>query len=65
VTALYLRDRKGATAGDAAIDRERARSFVWTRPLTDLLASYAGARDRYPDLDTLVPQTVELLAAQP
>ncbi len=60
VTALYLRERKGAAASDAAIAREEARSFRWTRPLADLLATYAAARQQYPDLDAFMPKVVEL-----
>jgi len=60
VTALYLRERKGAAAADAAIQREEARSFLWTRPLADLLATYAAQREQSPDLDALMPNNVEL-----
>jgi hypothetical protein len=64
VTALYLRERKGAAAGDAAIAREEARSFLWTRPLTDLLGTYAAQRKQYPDLEAFMPKIVELFVHQ-
>jgi hypothetical protein len=64
VTALYLRERRGAAAGDAAIAREEARSFLWTRPLADLLATYAAQRQQYPDLDAFMPKIVELFVHQ-
>jgi hypothetical protein len=64
VTALYLRERKGAAAGDAAIAREEERSFLWTRPLTDLLGTYAAQRKQYPDLEAFMPRIVELFVHQ-
>lgn len=64
VTALYLRERKGAAAADAAIAREEARSFLWTRPLADLLGTYAAQRKQYPDLDAFMPKVVELFVHQ-
>lgn len=60
VTALYLRERKGAAAGDAAIAREEKRGFLSTRRLVDLLATYASERQQYPDLDAFMPKVVEL-----
>jgi hypothetical protein len=65
VTALYLRDRRGTAAGDAAIGREMTRSFLWTRPLVDLMTSYQATRDRHPDLAALMPRIIQLFAAQP
>jgi len=64
VTALYLRERRGAAAGDAAIQREEARSFLWTRPLADLLATYAAQRKQYADLEAFMPKIVELFEHQ-
>lgn len=64
VTALYLRERKGPAAADAAIAREEARSFLWTRPLADLLGTYAADRKQYPDLDAFMPKVVELFVHQ-
>jgi hypothetical protein len=64
VTALYLRERKGAAAGDAAITREEARSFLWTRPLADLLGTYAAQREQYADLEAFMPKIVELFLHQ-
>lgn len=64
VTALYLRERKGAASADAAIAREEARSFLWTRPLADLLGTYAAQRQQYPDLEAFMPRIVELFVHQ-
>jgi hypothetical protein len=64
VTVQYLRERKGAAAGDAAIAREEARSFLWTRALADLLGTYAATRQQYPDLDAFMPKIVELFVHQ-
>ncbi|HSD91072.1 MAG TPA: DUF4932 domain-containing protein [Kofleriaceae bacterium] len=57
VVVLYTRERRGAAAADAAIAREEARSFVWTRQLADLLATKRG------DFAAAVPQIAPLLAA--
>lgn len=62
VTVLYLRERKGAAAADAALAREVARAFLWTRPLADLLATYAANRQQYSDLDAFMPKLVALFA---
>jgi hypothetical protein len=64
VTVLYLRERRGAAAGEAAIAREEARSFLWTRPLADLLGTYASQRKQYPDLEAFMPKIVELFVHQ-
>jgi hypothetical protein len=64
VTTRYLRERKGAAAADAAIAREEARSFLWTRPLADLLGTYEAQRQQYPDLEAFMPKIVELFLHQ-
>jgi hypothetical protein len=64
VTTLYLRERKSAAAADAAIAREVARSFLWTKPLAELLATYAVQRQQYPDLEAFMPKIVELFMHQ-
>lgn len=62
VTLLYLRERKGAAAADAALAREVARGFLWTQPLAELLAGYAANRQQYSDLDAFMPKVIALFA---
>jgi hypothetical protein len=56
ITSLYLRDRRSASAADAAIAREEARSFLWTRPIAEMLDKQRG------HFATSVPQLVRVLA---
>jgi Domain of unknown function (DUF4932) len=65
VTVQYLRERKGAAAADAAVNREVARSFVWTKPLAELLGEYARSRQQYADLDAFMPRIAALFATLP
>jgi len=57
VVVLYTRERRGAAAADAAIAREEANAFMWTRSIADLLATKRG------DVAAAVPQIAQLLAA--
>jgi hypothetical protein len=65
VTSLYLRERRNQAAGDAAIAREEARGFKWTRPLVELYASYEKQRQQYADFEALMPKIVGMFASQP
>lgn len=65
VTALYLRERRGAAAGDAAIEGELRRSFLWTKPLVDALAAYGASRKQYADLEAYWPTLLAVFAAAP
>jgi len=64
VTALYVRDRKGQAAADAAIADEVTRGFLWTPELVELMAKYRGDRTRYRDFEALVPDLVAFFTAQ-
>lgn len=65
VTVLYLRERKGAAAGDAAAERELARSFLWTKPIVAALAEYRAARQQFADLDAFWPKLLAVIASAP
>jgi hypothetical protein len=57
-TARYIFDHEGAEAAARAVNYERARSFLWTGELFDLLGEYQKDRARYPTLDLFLPRMV-------
>ncbi len=63
LTTLYLRDRKGDVVADAALQREVARGFRWTKPLADALHAYRASRsaERSIDSEALVKQVLAVL----
>ena len=66
VTTLYILDRRGKDAANAAAQKEVSRSFLWTPELAKLLLTkYRADRARYPDMDAFVPEIIAFLAAQP
>ena len=61
VTALYVRDRKGASAATTTTREQVRLGFVWTAELTDLLAGYE--RGRHGDLAAFMPELEAWLGA--
>ncbi|MGB7762157.1 MAG: DUF4932 domain-containing protein [Bryobacteraceae bacterium] len=57
-TARYAFEHQGPEASAAAVTEERSRGFLWTGELVALLGKYAQDRERYPTLDSFMPQVV-------
>jgi hypothetical protein len=62
-TVVYLNDRKGTAAANAAAKAELARGFLWTVELAQGLRAYQQDRAAYPTFDAYAPKLVELLTA--
>jgi hypothetical protein len=58
-TARYVFEHQGPEAAAAAVIEERSRGFLWTGELLALLGKYAQDRERYPTLESFMPQVVE------
>jgi hypothetical protein len=57
-TARYAFEHQGPEAAAAAVNEERSRAFLWTGELLALLGKYAQDRERYPTLESFMPQVV-------
>jgi hypothetical protein len=58
-TARYAFEHQGPETAAAAVNEERNRGFLWTGELLALLGKYAQDRERYPTLDSFMPQVVD------
>lgn len=54
----YLLAHKGPDAASAEITGQVKRFFLWMPELSDLLAKYEASRDRYPTLESFLPEVV-------
>ena len=57
-TICYLFDHQKPEAARRAIESERNNSFLWVPGLSDLLTTYEKQRDRYPTLESFMPNVV-------
>jgi hypothetical protein len=57
-TARYAFEHQGPEAAAASVTEERSHAFLWTGDLLALLGKYAQDRERYPTLDSFMPQVV-------
>jgi len=58
VTARYILEHQGPEAAASEVSAQRKRWFLWTGELLALLAQYAQDRQRYPTLESFMPQVV-------
>ncbi|MHC4217218.1 MAG: DUF4932 domain-containing protein [Planctomycetota bacterium] len=59
-TVRYALAQDGPAAAQKAVDYNKARGFTWTGKLAGLLGEYERDREKYPTLDTFMPQVVKL-----
>ncbi|GMU21948.1 MAG: hypothetical protein AMXMBFR13_20360 [Phycisphaerae bacterium] len=59
----YVRAVDGAEAGRRQIREELKRGFRWIEELSDLLGEYEAQRDRYPTLESFMPEVVKFFNA--
>jgi len=57
--ARYVLAKSGEVAARAEVAAQRARGFLWTHELFELLGEYERARARYPTLDSFLPPVAE------
>jgi hypothetical protein len=62
VTARYILEHQGPEAAAREVNEQRKRSFLWTGDLLALLGQYAQDRQRYPTLESFMPQVVAFFA---
>ena len=62
VTARYVLEHQGQEAAASEVSEQRKRSFLWTGDLLALLGQYAQNRERYPTLESFMPQVIAFLA---
>jgi hypothetical protein len=61
-TVRYAMEKEGKDAGAAQLADERARGFLWTGELVDLMSVYQLQRDKYPTFESFMPEVVALFA---
>lgn len=61
--ARYVRAHAGDSAAAVEVAAQRARGFLWTDELFELLAEYESDRARYPAFDAFLPRVAEYFAA--
>jgi hypothetical protein len=61
--ARYVRTHAGDSAAAVEVAAQRARGFLWTDELFELLADYEGDRGTYPTLDAFLPRVAEFFDA--
>jgi hypothetical protein len=54
--ARYVLHKQGETAARQEVARQRARGFVWTNELYELLGEYERERTTYPTFDAFLPR---------
>ena len=54
--ARYVLHKQGENAARLEVARQRARGFVWTNDLYDLLGEYERERTTYPTFDAFLPR---------
>jgi hypothetical protein len=59
-TVRYALAQDGPAAAQKAVDYNKGRGFTWTGKLAGLLGEYERDREKYPTLDTFMPQVVKL-----
>lgn len=57
-TIRYEQQYRGAEAGRRAIQYHKKRGFLWIDELSGVLARYEAQRDKYPTLESFVPELV-------
>lgn len=57
-TIRYIYEHQGSEAARRAEETERANSFLWIGGLCELLAKYEKSREKYPTLDSFMPNIV-------
>ncbi len=57
-TIRYIFDHRGPEAARSAMESERNNSFLWIGGLCDLLTSYEKNREKYPTLESFMPNVV-------
>lgn len=58
-TIRYIIEHTGPEAARGAIQREHARSFLWTGELVALLGQYEKDRKAYPTIESFMPKVVD------
>jgi hypothetical protein len=58
----YAVEKEDAKSAAAQLADERARGFLWTGEVVDLLGTYQLQRDKYKTLESYMPEVVALFA---